>query len=88
MDLGEAKTIDSARIVECTEGVDWYIAVQGFRLQVKSGEEWVTIREGTQIGQKLEWKFEPVSGRYYRLYITDLPRRVGIKEFQLFEVKE
>jgi alpha-L-fucosidase len=88
VDLGEAKTIDSARIVECTEGIDWYMAVRGYQLQVKSGTRWLTIHEGTQIRQNCALTFDPVTGRKYRLYITELPRRVGIREFQLFEVKE
>jgi alpha-L-fucosidase len=78
VDLGEAKTFDRAAITEP------YGRVKEFELQVKDGDAWRTFHRGMTIGEDLEVKFTPVTGRHVRLNLLKTTEGPSIWEFQLF----
>ena len=83
VDLGKPQTFNRALIDEC---VEWGVRVKAFELQSKDedGDEWKTFYSGKAIGSKLEVSFEPVTGRFVRLNITEGQGGPTIFEFQLF----
>jgi alpha-L-fucosidase len=78
VDLGEPKTFDRAAISEP------YGRVKEFELQVKAGDEWKTFHHGTTIGEDLNIKFTPVTGRHVRLNLLKTTEGPSIWEFHLF----
>ena len=81
VDLGTPQTFDHAAISEP------YGRVKEFELQVKAGDEWKTFHHGTTIGENLEIKFAPVTGRYVRLNLLKTTEGPSIWEFELFAPK-
>jgi len=81
VDLDELKTFDRAAISEP------YGRVKEFELQVKVGDEWKTFHRGTTIGDNLEVKFAPVTGRHVRLNLLKTTEGPSIWEFELFAPK-
>jgi alpha-L-fucosidase len=79
VDLGQAVTIDRARISEAYAG-----RVQQFELQVKEADAWRTVAKGTTLGEHRELKFPPVAARVVRLNILNATEGPTIWEFQLF----
>jgi alpha-L-fucosidase len=77
VDFGEAKTFARAVITEP------YGRVKEFKLQVKDGDEWKTFHRGTTIGDHLEIKFAPVTGRHVRLNLLKTTEGPSIWEFEL-----
>jgi alpha-L-fucosidase len=58
-------------------------AIQGFEIQYKKGNQWITWAKDTKMGN-WEKELTPVKARYFRLVILDRDYMSGIKEFQLF----
>jgi hypothetical protein len=58
--------------------------VKEFELQVKAGDEWKTFHHGTTIGEDLNIKFTPVTGRHVRLNLLKTTEGPSIWEFHLF----
>jgi hypothetical protein len=58
--------------------------VKEFELQVKDGDAWRTFHRGTTIGEDLNIKFAPVTGRHVRLNLLKTTEGPSIWEFQLF----
>jgi len=72
------KTFDRAAISEP------YGRVREFELQVKTNGGWKTFRRGTTIGEDLNIKFIPVTGRHVRLNLLKTTEGPSIWEFHLF----
>ena len=79
-DLGKPKTIKS---IYASELVFLNSEIKGFEIQYEKGGKWLTIAEGTKMG---EWKKQiaPVTAQKFRLVILERAGFSGIKEFQLF----
>lgn len=81
VDLGQSCTFDTAEIHER------YDRIRGFRLQVKQGDQWVTIREGKRIGEHYTTTFPPVTARFVRLEVLDTTINPLVAEFHVFRSK-
>jgi alpha-L-fucosidase len=68
VDLGEPFNIGSFVVVEPWK--PWDNHGQEFTLQYKNGDNWIDIVSGKTDGTGHTQKFEPVTGRYFRLNIT------------------
>lgn len=80
VDFGKAAAVTSAMIDEGT-----WNRVKKFQLQYKEKNKWKTIVEGTTIGEKKHFNFEPVTARHVRLNILKATDGPTIWEFQVFE---
>ena len=79
VDLGAPATISRAVIKEAFD------RVQSFELQHKTGEAWETFARGTNIGERREVKFKPLTAQYLRLNILEATDGPTLWEFQLFK---
>ncbi|NOY36430.1 MAG: alpha-L-fucosidase [Chlorobi bacterium] len=68
VDLGEPVQIGHFAIAEPWH--PWDHKYQQFELQVKQGDQWATVIKGKTKGTGHSQRFEPVTGRYFRLIIT------------------
>jgi alpha-L-fucosidase len=78
IDLGRPLTFSRAEIHEKFD------RVRAFRIQVKRGEEWVTISQGPRIGEGFSATFPPVTAQLVRLEVLDTTINPLIAEFHLF----
>lgn len=76
IDLGEEVSISNMAVAEPWH--PWNNRGQEFVLQVKSGDEWTDIISGKTPGCGYSQDFEPVQGRYFRLYITGSGNQVPV----------
>lgn len=67
VDLGKDTEIGHLALVEPWH--PWNNKSQHIELQVKEGDKWITILKANTPGTGYEAKFDPVSGRYFRLKI-------------------
>lgn len=79
VDLGEPRTFDRVKICER----DWN-RVRRFELQVREGDAWRAIFEGTTIGAGFIRHFDPVTARHVRLEILEATEGPTIWEFHLY----
>lgn len=84
VDLGEPRRIKGVRILEA---VEYGKRVKRFAIECRADEngEWKTVIMGTEIGEKYERRFIPVTARYWRLHIYEASEGPTIYEFQLIE---
>ncbi len=68
VDLGEPVKIGQMAFVEPWH--KWDHKSQRFELQVKEGDQWVTVTTGKTNGSGHSQSFKPVTGQYFRLLIT------------------
>jgi alpha-L-fucosidase len=80
VDLGKAQTVGRVKVIE---RIMFNSAIQGFEIQYKKGNQWITWAKDTKMGN-WEKELTPVKARYFRLIILDRDYMSGIKEFQLF----
>ena len=81
VDLGQPLQFDTAEIHER------YDRIRGFRLQVKQGDQWITLREGKRIGEHYKTTFSPVTARFVRLEVLDTTINPLLAEFHVFRSK-
>jgi alpha-L-fucosidase len=81
VDLGQPCAFDTAEIRER------YDRIRAFRLQVKQGEQWITIHEGKQIGEHFAVTFPAVTVRFVRLEVLDTTINPLVAEFHVFRTK-
>ncbi len=82
IDLGAKKRFDMVVIQE-----GWG-RIQRFDLQVKEGDRWRTLLEGTTVGTYFVRQCEPTSSRLIRLNIHEASDVPTIWEFQIFDRSE
>lgn len=82
VDLGNDKRFDTVVIQE-----GWG-RIQRFDLQVKDGERWRTLLEGTTVGLHFVRQFALTSARFIRLNIHEASDVPTIWEFQLSDRSE
>jgi alpha-L-fucosidase len=82
VDLGQPFTFSKAEIHER------YERVRAFRIQVKQGDQWVTVHEGARIGEGFSITFPAVTAQFVRLEVLDTTINPLIAEFHLFAVAE
>ena len=75
---GPTNTFNKAEIHER------YDRVRAFRIQAKQGDQWVTVHEGTRIGEDFSTTFPPVTAQFIRLEVLDTTINPLIAEFHLF----
>jgi hypothetical protein len=78
VDLGQPNTFNKAEIHER------YDRVRAFRIQVKQGDQWVTVQEGTRIGEEFSTTFPPATAQLVRLEVLDTTINPLIAEFHVF----
>lgn len=78
VDLGHACRFNRAEIHER------YDRVRAFRIQVKQGDAWVTIHEGTRIGESHSLTFPAATAQFVRLEVLDTTINPLLAEFHLF----
>jgi alpha-L-fucosidase len=78
VDLGQTHTFNKAEIHER------YDRVRAFRIQAKQGDHWVTVHEGTRIGEELSITFPAVTAQFVRLEVLDTTINPLIAEFHVF----
>ncbi len=78
VDLGQACPFNRAEIHER------YDRVRAFRIQVKLGDAWVTIHEGTRIGENLCLTLPAATAQFVRLEVLDTTINPLIAEFHLY----
>jgi len=78
VDLGRVYTFSKAEIHER------YDRVRAFQIQVKQCDQWVTVHEGTRIGEEFSIEFAPVSSQFVRLEVLDTTINPLIAEFHVF----
>lgn len=78
VDLERPFTFDRAEIHERFD------RVRAFRIQVKQGDEWVTVHQGGRIGEALSATFPAVTAQLVRLEVLDTTINPLIAEFHLF----
>ncbi|MCY2991121.1 MAG: alpha-L-fucosidase [Planctomycetota bacterium] len=81
VDLGQPTMFDTADIHER------YDRIRSFRLQMKQGEQWLTIHEGARIGENLSITFPPVTAQFVRLEVLDTTINPLVDEFHVFRSK-
>jgi hypothetical protein len=79
IDLGEEKEIGRVWLAE----VEWQ-ETQEFAIEVKKGDVWKQVAQGTTIGPDKDVTFTPVKARYVRLNILKAKMAININEFQVF----
>lgn len=88
VDLGKPMKIGRASLFEWCQYYNTY-TIRKFELQYKTeGGQWKTFHQGTEIGRKLQLKFEPFTARQVRLVVLHnepaFKTDPGLYEFQLF----
>jgi hypothetical protein len=78
VDLGQPYVFSKAEIHER------YDRVRAFRIQVKQGDQWVTVHEGARIGEDLSITFPAVTAQFVRLEVLDTTINPLIGEFHVF----
>ena len=81
IDLGQPCKFDTAEIHER------YDRIRGFRLQVKQGNQWITIHQGPRIGEHYRTTFPPITAQFVRLEVLDTTINPLVAEFHLFRTK-
>ncbi|NUQ60921.1 MAG: alpha-L-fucosidase [Pirellulales bacterium] len=81
VDLGREETIDRAWLNEP------YDRIRRFELQVKRAEQWITVHEGTVVGEDCSLKFPPVTTRFVRLQVLGYTVNPLVGELQVFRSK-
>ncbi|MDQ8206387.1 alpha-L-fucosidase [Coraliomargarita sp. SDUM461003] len=82
VDMGEARTFDRAVILEFGRNI------QKFEIQIRQGEQWKTIHQGTTIGKEHEIHFEPQTAQFMRFNVLESTGSPSINEFQLYAPKK
>jgi len=62
----------------------WENKKQNLVLQYKSGKEWVTVYESKSNGSGHQGTFAPVSGKFFRLLISNATQEPTLSEWQLY----
>ncbi|MGO8752532.1 MAG: alpha-L-fucosidase [Thermoguttaceae bacterium] len=81
VDLGKPCAFDTAEIHER------YDRIRGFRIQVKQHDQWVTICQGSRIGENFSTTFAPVTAQFVRLEVLDTTINPLVAEFHVFRSK-
>jgi alpha-L-fucosidase len=81
VDLGKPSTFDTADIHER------YDRIRRFRIQVKQHDQWVTICQGSRIGEHFSTTFAPVTAQFVRLEVLDTTINPLVAEFHVFRSK-
>jgi alpha-L-fucosidase len=82
VDLQEEQTIGSALIMEKA-----FPRTESFAIEIKQGNDWVKIVEGTKIGPEKRITFNPVKARFVRLNLLKTTGTPSIEEFQVYKAK-
>ncbi len=77
IDLGSVQNLKRAVVYEREENI------QGFELQYKSGDEWMTFHKGAGVGEKAVIEFPDTKLQQLRLVITEFSGTPGIYEIAL-----
>jgi hypothetical protein len=72
-------------IDECDE---WGKRIRRFELQVREGDAWKTVLEGTGVGRGFAKEFPPVTAQRVRLNILEATEGPTIFEFGVFPPKK
>jgi hypothetical protein len=83
IDLGEEKEIGSILVSE----VEWK-ETRKFTIEVKQGDSWKQVADGTTIGQDKEFLIKPVKARFVRLNVSESALAININEFQVFALAD
>lgn len=81
VDLGREETIDRAWLNEP------YGRVRKFEFEVKRADRWVTVHQGTTIGEDFRLEFPPETTRFVRLHVLQYTVNPLIGELQVFRAK-
>jgi hypothetical protein len=81
IDLGQPSTFDTAEIHER------YDRIRSFRLQVKEHDRWVTLHQGTRIGEHFRTTFPPVTSRFVRVEVLDTTINPLVAEVHVYRSK-
>jgi alpha-L-fucosidase len=84
LDLGKPVAIGRVAIDECDE---WGKRIRKFELQVREGDAWKTVLEGTEVGRGFAKEFAPVTAQRVRLNILEATEGPTIWEFSVFPPK-
>jgi alpha-L-fucosidase len=82
VDLLKEQIVDAALIMEKS-----FPRTEAFAIEVKKGDRWKKIVEGTTLGSEKRITFKPVKARYVRLNLIKTKGTPSIEEFQLYERK-
>ncbi len=58
--------------------------IQKFKIEVKDGNDWLSLHEGTTVGEKLVIPLQPVKTQYIRFQILESESPAVISEFLVF----
>jgi hypothetical protein len=58
--------------------------IRKFKIEVKDGNEWLSLHEGSTVGEKLVIPFQPVKTQYIRFQILESKAPAVISEFMVF----
>ena len=78
VDLGQEREVRGVWISE----VEWP-ETRAFTIEVKQGEEWKVVAQGSTIGADKMVAFPPVRARQVRLNVSKAERPININEFQV-----
>jgi len=81
IDLGQPSAFDTAEIHER------YDRIRSFRLQVKEGDRWITVHQGTRIGEHFSTAFPPVTSRFLRVEVLDTTINPLVAEVHVYRSK-
>lgn len=85
-ELSQPITFD---IISLQEYIKLGQRIEGFAVDTWEGDKWMEIHKGTSVGAKRLVKLEiPVSGKKFRLRITNSPVSTAISEFGLYKDSE
>lgn len=77
IDLGEKASV--SRMVVFEDGNN----IEAFEISVQTRKGWSVIYSGQEIGEKLDFKLEPVKGQVFRLSVNKAKEKPAIKEMVL-----
>jgi hypothetical protein len=67
--------------------VEWK-ETRKFTIEVKQGDSWKQVADGTTIGQDKEFLIKPVKARFVRLNVSESALAININEFQVFALAD
>ncbi len=77
IDIGEKASVSQMVVFEDGNNIE------AFEISVQTRKGWSVIYSGQQIGEKLDFKLEPVKGQVFRLSINKSKEKPAIKEIVL-----
>ena len=77
IDLADRQTVQKAVIYERGQNI------KAFELQYRSGQEWITLYKGTEIGERAEITLPETEIKFFRMRITSFDEVPGIYEIVL-----